>query len=185
MTLKIDSKSVAANFNAISPTDSWDNRILVSHSDTDTHYVVTDSSVDLNRIEYVFRNADKTFKLQQVDPSPEFNEALAFYATRAGTHSDVEWEISCDERYKQKCPLNWFQLEETDNPEVRNCGLCSKPVHLVKDFDEAKLIAKNGLCTAYASVDNFDEAEIGDIDTDIIEEELDEWEDWMDEDNQA
>lgn len=42
--------------------------------------------------------------------------------------------INCDFEYE--CPLDWFKLAATDNPKVRHCEVCGKPVTFCEDSRE-------------------------------------------------
>jgi len=59
--------------------------------------------------------------------------------------------IECDQFFEVRCPLAWGALEETEDPAVRRCDECKKPVYLVTS--EAQLIerAERGECAAIVS----------------------------------
>jgi hypothetical protein len=51
-------------------------------------------------------------------------------------------------QFEFECQQSWEDLEQTDAPDVRHCGECSKSVHLcTTDTDIARAIRDN-LCVA-------------------------------------
>jgi hypothetical protein len=152
ITVKLDSVNLAANFGQLSAERSLEHRVLVARSDGETLSLVTDGPLDIEHIQSLEFTTGKQLHLIRVDPSAEFDAALMFYATRAGTSLDITWMLGCDSRYKRRCPLNWYQLAETQDPAIRDCGVCEQPVYLAKDSDEARRLAALGHCTAYPDV---------------------------------
>ncbi len=47
------------------------------------------------------------------------------------------------------CSKKWDDLTLTENPLVRNCADCGKPVHYVNDQTSFDNAAENGLCVAF------------------------------------
>lgn len=56
--------------------------------------------------------------------------------------------IHCDFAYE--CPLDWFKLSPTDDPSVRHCGTCNKPVYFCRDMGQLALLMQYmpGACAA-------------------------------------
>jgi hypothetical protein len=51
-------------------------------------------------------------------------------------------------RFVFKCPRRWSALALTDDPRVRHCDACSKPVYFSANVDEAMDHARRGECVA-------------------------------------
>ena len=51
-------------------------------------------------------------------------------------------------KFSFECPKWWDTLAATDDPAVRSCDACQKPVHYCATIDEAKLHAWDGHCVA-------------------------------------
>lgn len=73
-------------------------------------------------------------------------------------HADVH---NC---FKFNCPKKWSSLDTTDDPSVRNCSTCHKPVFLVRTPEEFINHAQQSHCVAinpneYAGVRSPDEDE--------------------------
>ncbi|MBC7795343.1 MAG: hypothetical protein H7Z37_00560, partial [Pyrinomonadaceae bacterium] len=47
-----------------------------------------------------------------------------------------------------KCPLEWKNLQKTDNPLVRFCSSCERDVYYAKDSIDANRLAIFGKCVA-------------------------------------
>jgi uncharacterized protein (TIGR02996 family) len=51
-------------------------------------------------------------------------------------------------RFELKCPKQWSELALTDNPRVRNCGVCRQQVRFCDEVQEARALAMKGQCVA-------------------------------------
>jgi hypothetical protein len=49
------------------------------------------------------------------------------------------------------CPKEWDELALTENPLIRNCSDCGKPVHFISSQDELDIAAIDGRCVAFVS----------------------------------
>jgi hypothetical protein len=47
------------------------------------------------------------------------------------------------------CPKQWEELNVTDDPLVRDCSECGKPVHFVDSQEELEEAAAKGKCIAF------------------------------------
>jgi uncharacterized protein (TIGR02996 family) len=58
---------------------------------------------------------------------------------------------NCEDRFFAfKCPKKWEALRGTDDPAVRHCDACDKPVYYCRDLMEAYGHARRGACVAVA-----------------------------------
>jgi hypothetical protein len=55
---------------------------------------------------------------------------------------------NCQPGFKSRCPKQWENLAGTDDPTVRHCEVCQKPVHYCRTLDEARARARQGDCVA-------------------------------------
>ncbi len=51
------------------------------------------------------------------------------------------------------CPKEWAELNVTDDPLVRDCAECGKPVHFVDSKEELEEAAAKGKCVAFYNHD--------------------------------
>ena len=51
-------------------------------------------------------------------------------------------------RFDYTCPRRWETLQPTDDPTVRRCDACARPVFRCDDLDTAEARARNGDCIA-------------------------------------
>jgi hypothetical protein len=49
------------------------------------------------------------------------------------------------------CPKQWDELAPTENPLIRNCSDCGKPVHFISSQNELDMAAIDGQCVAFVS----------------------------------
>ncbi len=49
------------------------------------------------------------------------------------------------------CPKQWDELTPTNNPLVRGCAYCGKPVHFIYDQTEFDTAAQKGHCVAFVN----------------------------------
>lgn len=54
----------------------------------------------------------------------------------------------CDVAFVLVCPRRWEQLRTTDDPAVRSCDVCRKPVHYCDNMEVARRHAGDGHCVA-------------------------------------
>ena len=54
----------------------------------------------------------------------------------------------CGRAFRPGCPIAWEALEETDDPIVRRCGVCAKPVYFCATDAETLERAAAGACIA-------------------------------------
>ena len=51
-------------------------------------------------------------------------------------------------RFDYACPRRWETLQPTDDPAIRRCDACARPVFRCDDLDTAEARARNGDCIA-------------------------------------
>lgn len=68
---------------------------------------------------------------------------------------------NCDWRFRFQCPLAWDQLARTGDAEIRDCGVCLRPVYRCHSEGEAAQHARLGRCVAV-------EADLEDGDSGVI-----------------
>ena len=163
--MQIDSMSIAAHFGLIDAEIIVQHRAFIGHSSNDVVTIFTDSALDDLALSAIEMFIDGRMVLHRVDPSPAFDEALHFAATQAGNAEAVVWTLSCDQRFRQRCPLNWFRLEQRE-PGKRWCHVCEKNVHLANDAEHARALAAEGKCTAWADAAGTPDYLLGDVDPD-------------------
>jgi uncharacterized protein (TIGR02996 family) len=69
---------------------------------------------------------------------------------------DQDWRVkvarplveNCDAHFDFACPMEWGQLAETADPNVRACNLCEEPVYYCTSIAEAKQHAWQNRCVA-------------------------------------
>ncbi len=49
------------------------------------------------------------------------------------------------------CPKQWEELTPTENPLIRDCADCGKPVHFIDDQTKFDTAALQGHCVAFVS----------------------------------
>lgn len=49
------------------------------------------------------------------------------------------------------CPKQWDELTPTENPKVRDCADCGKPVHFIDSQTKLNMAALHGHCVAFVS----------------------------------
>ena len=54
-------------------------------------------------------------------------------------------------RFDYACPRRWETLQPTDDPTIRRCDACARPVFRCDDLDTAEARARNGDCIAVDS----------------------------------
>lgn len=66
--------------------------------------------------------------------------------------SDRTRELRLRYRVKYRCPLDfWKDLTATDDPAVRHCAQCDRPVHLVTSAGALRDRVAEGACVAVAA----------------------------------
>lgn len=55
---------------------------------------------------------------------------------------------NCDAHFDFACPMEWGQLAETADPNIRACALCEEPVYYCTSIDEARGHAARKRCVA-------------------------------------
>ena len=53
----------------------------------------------------------------------------------------------CQMEYE--CPKQWDELKKTDDPNIRDCDACGKPVHFISTENELEDAAMKGSCVAF------------------------------------
>ncbi|MFK5914118.1 MAG: hypothetical protein QM484_07070 [Woeseiaceae bacterium] len=56
--------------------------------------------------------------------------------------------------FKYKCPKDWFELEESDDDNIRHCNKCEKNVYFCESEAELKKAIKKNRCVAITSINN-------------------------------
>lgn len=150
--MDLDPANIAAHFGLMPGTEVIRLRLFPLRSDTERVILVTDAEqtpLTLEDLSFTFR---RSVEVHRVDAGPAFEAALTFAATKGGVADGTTWTASCDERFRQRCPLNWFALAPTEHMEVRHCAVCDRAVHLAADAEAARFLAQAGHCTAFAEV---------------------------------
>lgn len=68
---------------------------------------------------------------------------------------------NCDEIFTFKCPLDWSDLEETDQQKIKFCNQCENNVFLCETDEETIEHAKQGHCIARVTFNIKKELTIG------------------------
>jgi uncharacterized protein (TIGR02996 family) len=55
---------------------------------------------------------------------------------------------NCEPVFKSRCPKRWENLKGTNDPNVRHCDSCQKPVHYCRTLPEAQAHTRQGHCVA-------------------------------------
>jgi hypothetical protein len=63
-----------------------------------------------------------------------------------------EMEIGCDPRFQLKCPLDWFELEKTEDALARHCRVCAETVYFATTESERRARLERGHCVAFREV---------------------------------
>ncbi|VAW94412.1 hypothetical protein MNBD_GAMMA23-2547 [hydrothermal vent metagenome] len=56
--------------------------------------------------------------------------------------------------FKYQCPKDWFELEESDDENIRYCNKCDQNVYFCKDEKELKQSIEKNRCVAIVSINN-------------------------------
>ncbi|MEJ7603945.1 MAG: FHA domain-containing protein [Kofleriaceae bacterium] len=57
----------------------------------------------------------------------------------------------CDPRFANQCPRTWESLVSTDDPAVRHCEMCHRPVHFCVDLAAVRRRGRSGDCVAFCT----------------------------------
>ena len=57
----------------------------------------------------------------------------------------------CDVKFALKCPRVWEALVSTDDPAVRHCNSCDRPVHFCVDLAAVRRHGRDGDCVAFCA----------------------------------
>ena len=68
---------------------------------------------------------------------------------------------NCDEIFKFKCPLDWSDLQETEEQKIKFCNQCENNVFLCETDEETIEHAKQGHCIARVTFNIKKELTIG------------------------
>lgn len=161
--MELDHQMLAAHFGLIEPQRMLSMRVLPVASSDGQVVILTDREQDPAAVEDLGWQLSARLELHLVAASAAFDAALIFAATRAGIDPMVYWSIGCDQRFRQRCPLNWFRLERTSDERIRRCGICEREVYLAADEATARALAAQGHCTAQVSVEAGEDHLIGDL----------------------
>jgi len=101
------------------------------------------------RLELRLRQAtDREFAAQFLE-FRELSDRVAMDFRAAVSRPMVEGCKAQDSnRFLFKCPRQWSALALTEDPRVRHCDVCSKPVYFSANVDEAMDHARRGECVA-------------------------------------
>jgi hypothetical protein len=89
-------------------------------------------------------------RLNRVPASATFDRML--FAVAKGISLDDlagEMEIGCHPGFRLKCPLNWFELEKTEDELARFCRVCDQTVHLATSSSDRQTHHDRGHCVAF------------------------------------
>lgn len=75
---------------------------------------------------------------------------------RLAEQIDPAWRVrvarpvveNCDAHFDFACPMEWGQLTETEQPDVRTCGLCEEAVYYCTTIQTARSHAAKNHCVA-------------------------------------
>ena len=81
-------------------------------------------------------------------PGVPARETLLRGAT-IGAPEPVSSVNHCAVTFSFVCNVNWHELQQTSDPEVRSCSTCNRDVHLCLSKEAAQAASKNGHCIAY------------------------------------
>lgn len=116
---------------------------LVFHSELDDDAILTlllelgqmpDCALSEDQIDLTILRSDQ--------PLSAWREVIDFHYRRASAN------VSCTPQLAYPCPMQWSNMQRTDDPEVRFCGSCHTSVFLVANELEYQNRAEAGECVA-------------------------------------
>jgi hypothetical protein len=86
---------------------------------------------------------DRAFSYDTTD-SPELSQVIDLHYTAA--YSTVQ---NCGQAFRIRCPKQWAELAQTENPAARWCSVCERTVTFCQTDADVQRLSRAGECVAF------------------------------------
>jgi len=151
-------------------TDEWENQTTPNDVDTPVEQRfllhVRDNPIDLDMrmvfadwLEERGRVAKAEFLRLVLQGGVQTNPVLETRLRLLAEQLPPQWRAivirtqieKCDVKLAKQCPLSWESLVSTDDPAVRHCSTCERPVFFCVDLTTVRDRGRKGDCVAFCA----------------------------------